>query len=127
MKRRDWAGREERTPSPMGGGIQACPPTFVMYIYHQMLAHVHLDRLTLTPPGDHPHDRGLRQGAQRRIPAACHVVPPPQKTMYQTFKTVIDYLIESNKIAIDAGGKVCWIFDPDLARRYLGRDDLQIR
>lgn len=51
----------------------------------------------------------------------------PRKTMYQTFKTVIDYLIESNKIAIDAGGKVCWIFDPDLARRYQGRDDLKIR
>jgi len=51
----------------------------------------------------------------------------PRKTMYQTFKTAIDYLIESNKIAIDAGGKVCWIFDPDLTRRYLGRDDLRIR
>ncbi|WP_300165420.1 hypothetical protein [Methanofollis sp.] len=51
----------------------------------------------------------------------------PRKTMYQTFKTVIDYLLESNKIAIDAGGTVCWIFDPDLTRHYLAREDLRIR
>lgn len=51
----------------------------------------------------------------------------PRQMMYQTFKTVIDYLIESNKIAIDAGGRVCWIFNPDLTRHYLGREDLRIR
>lgn len=47
--------------------------------------------------------------------------------MYQTFKTIIEYLLESNKIAIDARGKVCWIYDPALARRYLAREDLRIR
>ena len=51
----------------------------------------------------------------------------PRKMMYQTFKTAIEYLIESNKIALDANGKVCWIFDPDLARYYLAREDLRIR
>ncbi|RXE56270.1 hypothetical protein ABH15_09060 [Methanoculleus taiwanensis] len=51
----------------------------------------------------------------------------PRKVMHQTFKTIIEYLLESNKIAIDARGKVCWIYDPDLARRYLARKDLRIR
>ena len=51
----------------------------------------------------------------------------PRKVMYQTFKTIIEYLQESNKIAIDARGKVCWIHDPDLVRWYLAREDLRIR
>ena len=50
----------------------------------------------------------------------------PRKVMYQTFKTIIEYLQESNKIAIDARGKVCWIHDPDLVRWYLAREDLRI-
>ena len=44
----------------------------------------------------------------------------PRKVMYQTFKTIIEYLQESNKIAIDAKGKVCWIHDPDLVWWYRG-------
>ena len=50
----------------------------------------------------------------------------PKKMMYQTFKTIIEYLQESNKIAIDPRGKVCWIHDPDLVRWYLAREDLRI-
>ncbi|MDN7013876.1 hypothetical protein FGW20_12750 [Methanoculleus sp. FWC-SCC3] len=51
----------------------------------------------------------------------------PRKVMYQTFKTIIEYLLESNKIAIDAQGKVCWIYDPEFTRWYLAREDLRIR
>ena len=51
----------------------------------------------------------------------------PRKVMYQTFKTIVEYLQESNKIAIDAQGKVCWIHDPDLVRWYQAREDLRIR
>ena len=51
----------------------------------------------------------------------------PRKMMYQTFKTAIDYLIESNKIALDANNTVCWIFDPELARYYMAREELRIR
>ncbi|HIJ05855.1 MAG: Uncharacterized protein XE11_0002 [Methanomicrobiales archaeon 53_19] len=50
----------------------------------------------------------------------------PRKMMYQTFKTAIEYLIESNKIALDADGNVCWIFDPELIRYYMAREDLRI-
>ncbi len=51
----------------------------------------------------------------------------PRKVMYQTFKTIIEYLQESNKIAIDAQGKVRWIHDPDLVRWCQAREELQIR
>jgi len=51
----------------------------------------------------------------------------PKKMMYQTFKTIIEYLLETGKIAIDAQGKVCWIYDPEFTRWYLAREDLRVR
>jgi len=35
--------------------------------------------------------------------------------------------IGREKVLWDTGGKVCWIFEPELTRRYPGRSDLQIR
>ena len=37
----------------------------------------------------------------------------PKKTMYQTFCVIIDYLLYSRKISIDAEGKVGWIYYPE--------------
>ena len=34
----------------------------------------------------------------------------PKKMMYQTFQVVLAYLAESNKISVDAKGKIGWIF-----------------
>ena len=51
----------------------------------------------------------------------------PKKTMYQTFCVIFDYLLESNKIAVDSVGKVGWIWDPEGVRKYLKRKDLWIR
>jgi hypothetical protein len=50
----------------------------------------------------------------------------PKKMMYQTFKNTIQYLLESNKIAIDKEGHIVWIWDPVIARKYLLRKDLAI-
>lgn len=50
----------------------------------------------------------------------------PKKTMYQTFCVIFDYLLESNKIAVDSEGKVGWIWDPEGVRKYLKRKDLWI-
>lgn len=36
----------------------------------------------------------------------------PKKMMYQTFCVIIDYLLYSRKISIDAEGKLGWIFYP---------------
>jgi hypothetical protein len=45
--------------------------------------------------------------------------------MYQTFSVIIDYLLYSNKIAVDREGKICWTYNPKLVRKYLARPDLQ--
>ncbi len=36
----------------------------------------------------------------------------PKKMMYQTFSVVIDYLLYSRKISVDAEGKIGWIYYP---------------
>ena len=51
----------------------------------------------------------------------------PRGTMYQTFCVIIDYLLYSRKISIDAEGKVGWIYYPDSAQYYYKRKDLARR
>jgi len=48
----------------------------------------------------------------------------PKKMMYQTFCVIIDYLLYSRKISIDAEGKIGWIYYPEMARKYHARADL---
>lgn len=45
----------------------------------------------------------------------------PRKVMYQTFLTILDYLIASNKIVIDREGRIIWIWDPEGIRKILKR------
>ena len=51
----------------------------------------------------------------------------PKKMMYQTFSVVIGYLQDSGKIATDAEGKICWIYNPELIKRYIDNTNLKIR
>ncbi len=51
----------------------------------------------------------------------------PKKMMYQTFCVIIDYLLYSGKISIDNEGKVGWIYNMELARKYYARIDLARR
>jgi hypothetical protein len=48
----------------------------------------------------------------------------PKKMMYQTFCVIFEYLLESNKIAVDIEGKVCWIWDPEGVKKYLENPNL---
>jgi len=48
----------------------------------------------------------------------------PKKMMYQTFQVIFDYLLDSHKIAVDNEGKICWIWNPELVRKYLARPEL---
>lgn len=48
----------------------------------------------------------------------------PKKMMYQTFCVVIDYLVYSGKVSIDQEGKIGWIYNPALARKYHARTNL---
>ena len=51
----------------------------------------------------------------------------PKKMMYQTFSTIISYLQDSGKIAMDPDNKLCWIYNPELIKQYLDNTDLKIR
>jgi hypothetical protein len=51
----------------------------------------------------------------------------PRKIMYQTFSTIINYLQDSGKIAIDADKKICWIYNPELVQRFLKNANLKVR
>jgi len=51
----------------------------------------------------------------------------PKKMMYQTFQIVYDYLLESQKIARDSEGKICWIWNPELVRKYMQNESLFVR
>jgi hypothetical protein len=51
----------------------------------------------------------------------------PKKMMYQTFCVIFDYLLSSNKIATDKEGKIAWIWNPELVKRYLLKPELRVR
>ena len=51
----------------------------------------------------------------------------PKRMMYGTYQMIFDYLMESGKIARDAKGKVCWIWNPALIKKYLRDSSLVIR
>ena len=52
----------------------------------------------------------------------------PKKVMYQTFNLILDYLEYSGRIYIDGrDGKIVWIWNPELVRKYLNRKDLEWR
>jgi len=48
----------------------------------------------------------------------------PKKMMYQTFCVIFEYLLYSNKIALDNEGKIAWIWNPELVKRYLNNKKL---
>ena len=48
----------------------------------------------------------------------------PRKVMYQTYCTIIDYLLESHKIAIDKEGKIGWIYYPEGVKERLKHEHL---
>jgi hypothetical protein len=39
--------------------------------------------------------------------------------MYQTYSLIIDYLLISGKISVDAEGKIGWIFYPEEAEKRM--------
>lgn len=51
----------------------------------------------------------------------------PRKMMYQTFCVIFNYLIGSGKIAVDREGKLAWIWNPELAKRFLSNPKLRVK
>ena len=58
--------------------------------------------------------RGMREHPTRRQ----LWLSLPKKTMYQTFKLIIEYLVDSGKIVVK-DGKVIWVWDPERVKKYL--------
>lgn len=48
----------------------------------------------------------------------------PKKMMYQTFSLILDYLIVSGKVSVDAEGKIGWIFYPEDMEKLLKKTHL---
>ena len=42
-----------------------------------------------------------------------------KKMMYQTFSLILDYLIVSGKVSVDAEGKIGWIYYPEDVEKRL--------
>ena len=51
----------------------------------------------------------------------------PRKMMYQIYGVIIDYLLYSRKIAVDREGKIGWIWNPGLVKKYLAKPELRAR
>ncbi len=51
----------------------------------------------------------------------------PKKMMYQTYCVIFKYLSESGKIAIDREKKIAWIWNPELVKKYLQKEELFVR
>ena len=45
----------------------------------------------------------------------------PRQVMWQTFLVILDYLESINKIAFDKEGKIAYIWNPKLAKKYLNK------
>ncbi len=50
----------------------------------------------------------------------------PKKMLWRTFKIVMAYLENQNKIVINKDGTVTWIWNPKIVKRYLKRADLEV-
>ena len=45
----------------------------------------------------------------------------PKKIMWGTFNVILKYLWDSNKIGIDRNGYIIYIWNPELAKRFINR------
>ncbi len=50
----------------------------------------------------------------------------PKKVMWQTYSTILDYLQDINKIAIDRIGKIGYIWNSELTKKLSKRKEIKI-
>ncbi|MFW5846989.1 MAG: hypothetical protein ACOCUU_02395 [Nanoarchaeota archaeon] len=51
----------------------------------------------------------------------------PKKMLWRTFKIILVYLENINKIVMNKDGTITWIWNPELVERYLKRKDLRVK
>jgi len=49
------------------------------------------------------------------------------RVMWQTFDVILDYLYSRRLIVYDKEGKIVWIHNPNLRKRYEKRPDLKVK
>lgn len=81
-------------------------------IHYPRLDTIMMVEDTLKNAGEYPSKRQLWLSLKKKM-------------MYQTFSVIISYLEESGKVLVKEG-KVIWIWNPELTKRY-GRKDLVLK
>lgn len=51
----------------------------------------------------------------------------PKKMLWQTFRIILTYLENINKIIINKDGTITWIWNPKLVEKYLRNKSLEIK
>jgi len=51
----------------------------------------------------------------------------PKKMLWQTFRIILAYLENLNKIVINKDGTITWIWNPKLVEKYLRNKSLEIK
>ncbi len=51
----------------------------------------------------------------------------PKKMLWKTFKIILVYLENTNKIVMNKDGTITWIWNPELVEKYLKKKNLEIR
>jgi len=51
----------------------------------------------------------------------------PKKMLWRTFKIILTYLENNNKIVINKDETITWIWNPKLVEKYLNRKDLEVK
>lgn len=50
----------------------------------------------------------------------------PKKMVWRTFKIILAYLENINKIIVNKDGKIVWIWNPQIVEKYLKKEGLAI-
>ena len=51
----------------------------------------------------------------------------PKKMLWKTFKLILTYLENFNKIVVNKDGTITWIWNPELVSKYLNNKKLEIK
>ena len=51
----------------------------------------------------------------------------PKKMMWNTFKLILGYLENLNKIILNKDGTITWIWNPEIVEKYLYQKNLEVK
>jgi hypothetical protein len=69
----------------------------------------------------------VKEHSGHTAPEIYQQFPTPPGIQYQVFEKHVQTLIVSNKAVKDREGNICWIYNPELVKKYLLRPELLIK